>query len=192
MSLKRSRVTVRNLDGNFTGFIHLVDGETFKLQQYEGDHKTEPANDAGLRFVNIYSNSMVLLHRIEYTNGSTVNDYIYEYQDPDPRRSKRLSRTDYISAPIIRKGLAGRDHLQDVCYNSKGQIDSGSHLKDGNLIRFRYHYQKNAKYEGSLIRAEFVLPHMNCTVSWCAAPRRRVENLENWASTLLPMTFQAN
>lgn len=135
--------------------------------------------------MNMYSKNMSLLRRIELLNGNTVNDYMYEYKFPDSKQPRRISKSDILAAPITRKGIAGRDNLQDVNYNYKGQIDSGSYLKDGNLIRFQYHYQKGAKYEGALIRAEFVLPHMSCTVSWCAAPRRRAENLENWVSILL-------
>jgi hypothetical protein len=185
VSFKRARVIIRNLDGIYTGFIHIVDQDTFKLQQYRGDHKSEPANNTNLCYVNMYSKNMALLRRIELNNGVTVNDYVYEYRKPDPKQPKRISKSDLLKSPITRKGVAGRDHLQDVNYNSKGQIESGSYLKDGNLVRFQYHYQRGAKYEGALIRAEFVLPHMSCTVSWCAAPLRRAENLDNWVCTIL-------
>jgi hypothetical protein len=128
----------------------------------------------------MYSTNMSLLRRIELSDGSTINDYVYDYRVPDASQPRRISKSDLLAAPITRKGIAGLHNLQNVNYNPKGQIDSGSYLKDGNLIRFQYHYQRGAKYNGALIRAEFVLPHMSCTVSWCAAPRRRPENPENW------------
>jgi hypothetical protein len=185
VSIKRKRITVRNLDGVYTGFIHRVDEETFKLLQYWGDHQTEPPNGNGLCSTNMYSNNMALLRRVELSgDGSMTNDYVYDYRSVDPNQPKRLSKSDLLTSPITRKGIAGKDALQDVNYNSKGQIDSGSYLKDGNLIRFQYHYQKASKVEGALLRAEFVLPHMSCTVSWCAPPRRRPERLDNWVSHL--------
>jgi hypothetical protein len=127
---------------------------------------------------------MSLLRRVELDHGSTINDYTYEYRTPDPGR-KRLSKTDLLTCPITRKGIAGQNALQDVNYNSKGQIDSGSWIKDGNLIRFQFHYQKTGKFQAALLRAEFVLPHMSCTVSWCAAPRRRPEKLDSWVSFII-------
>ena len=183
VSIKGKRVTIRNLDGVYTGFIHPVDQESFKLLQYRGDHKTEPSNGIGLCSSNMYSNNMALLRRVELSSeGSMLNDYVYEYRTVDPNRPKRISKSNVPTSPIVRKGIAGKDALQDVNYNSKGQIDSGSYLKDGNLIRFQYHYQKSPRAEGVLLRAEFVLPHMSCTVSWCAPPRRRSEKLDKWVS----------
>ena len=183
VSIQRKRITIRNLDGVYTGFLHRVDGETFKLLQYWGDHQIEPLNGNGLCSTNMYSNNMALLRRVELSgDGSMVNDYVYEYRCTDPCQPKRLSKSDVLTTPILRNGIAGRDALQDVNYNSKGQIDSGSYLKDGNLVRFQYHYQKASHVEGALLRAEFVLPHLSCTVSWCAPPRRRPEKLDSWVS----------
>lgn len=130
--------------------------------------------------VNIYSNTMTLHRRMEMSGGDTVNDYIYDYRDSDVAVQKRLSRADLLNTPITRKGIAGKNAQQSISYNSRGQIDSGSYLKDGNIIRFQYHYQKAQKHSGALLRAEFVLPHLSCTVSWCAPPRRKPEKLETW------------
>jgi hypothetical protein len=183
VSIERKRITVRNLDGVYTGFIHPVDEETFKLLQYWGEHPTEPPNGNGLSSTNMYSNKMALLRRVELNgDGSMANDYVYEYRSTEPSHRNRISKSDILTSPISRKGIAGRDALQDVNYNSRGQIESGSYLKDGNLVRFQYHYQKTSHVEGALLRAEFVLPHMSCTVSWCAPPRRRPEKLDSWVS----------
>jgi hypothetical protein len=51
------------------------------------------------------------------------------------------------------------------------------------LVRFKYHYRKNAKYDDELLRAEFVLPHMSANVSWCAPPVRHAEKMERWIPT---------
>ncbi|KAK0103063.1 hypothetical protein ONS96_005674 [Cadophora gregata f. sp. sojae] len=180
VSIKRRRILIRNLDGTSTGFIHPVDGESFKLLQYKGDHKTEPSTNQSLIAINMYSNNMSLKRRVQMNNGNTVNDYVYEYRSTDPGSSKRISKSDLLRAPITRKGIAGKNVLQDVSYNAKGQIDSGSYLLDGNMVRFKYHYQKASKHGGALLRAEFVLPHMSCTVAWCAPPRRKPERLDSW------------
>jgi hypothetical protein len=65
-------------------------------------------------------------------------------------------------------------------------------MKDGNLIRFQYHYQKTAKFQGVLLRAEFVLPHMSCTVSWCAPPRRHPEKLDSWVCFIFIIISRAS
>jgi hypothetical protein len=182
VSFKRRRIVIRNLDGNFTAFVHAVDEGTFRLIQYRGDHQSEPESNDDISSINMYSYDMALLRRVEMNQGSTINDYVYEYSHPDPRERKRLSRTDILACPITRKGIGGQHNLQAVNYNSKGQIDSGSWIKDGNLIRFQYHYQRAGKVQAALLRAEFVLPHMSCTVSWCAAPRYHAERLDTWVS----------
>jgi hypothetical protein len=185
ISIKRKRIIIRNIDGVSTGFIHPVDTETFRLLQYRGNHKTEPATNADLIAINMYSIEMRLLRRVQMERGTAINDYVYEYHTPKSQGSKRLSKIDALISPISRSGIAGRDHLQDISYNSKGQIVSGSYIKDGNLIRFQYHYQKSAEAGstgGALLRAEFVLPHLSCTVAWCAPPRRRPEKLDSWVS----------
>jgi len=123
---------------------------------------------------------MTLLHRIEKSKGKTVNEYTYDYRSADPTQSRRLSKNVLLTSPMTRKGLAGQNALQNVNYNLNGQIESGSYVQDGNLIRFQYHYRKGHKYGGALLRAEFVLPHLSCTVSWCAPPRRKAENLDSW------------
>lgn len=179
VTIKKKRIVIRNIDGTSTGFIHPVDTETFRMLQYRGNHKSEPKTNANLIAINMYSNRLTLLRRVEMDKGNTINDYVYEYRLQDPKAPKRISKSDMLKAPISRTGVAGRNNLQDISYNSKGQIVSGSYIKDGNLIRFQYHYQKSA---GALLRAEFVLPHLSCTVAWCAPPRRKAEKLDSWVS----------
>jgi hypothetical protein len=181
VTIKKKRVVIRNIDGISTGFIHPVDTETFRMLQYRGHHLSEPTINTNLIAINMYSNRLTLLRRVEMERGTTINDYTYEYKIQDPSAHKRISKTDMLKSPISRTGVAGRNHLQDISYNSKGQVVSGSYIKDGNLIRFQYHYQKSG---GSLLRAEFVLPHLSCTVAWCAPPRRKPEKLDSWVSLI--------
>jgi hypothetical protein len=192
VSFKRRRIIIRNLDGIYTAFIHRVDEGTFRLLQFRGDHHSQPEHEDDLCSINMYSKDMALLRRVELDHGHTINDYVYEYRNTaDPVR-KRLSKSDILTAPMTRKGIAGQNNLQDVNYNSKGQIDSGSWMKDGNLIRFQYHYQKTSRFQGVLLRAEFVLPHMSCTVSWCAPPRRHPEKLDSWVSLIAIIIFRTS
>ena len=184
VSFKGRRIIIRNLDGIYTAFIHPIDEGTFRLLQFRGDHHSQPENEDDLCSINMYSKGMALLRRVELNHGSTINDYVYEYRILEPARKTR-SKSNQLTAPITRKGIAGQNNLQAVNYNSKGQIDSGSWMKDGNLIRFQYHYQKTAEVQGVLLRAEFVLPHMSSTVSWCAPPRRHPEKLDTWVSLFL-------
>lgn len=180
VSIKRRRILIRNLQGTSTGFIHPVDNSSFKLFQYKGDVKTEPTDKDQLIAINMYNNDMSLKCRVEMEKGKTVNEYVYEYKNTDTKASRSFSKADMLKAPISRKGTAGHNLLQDVSYNFRGQIDSGSYLMHENLVRFKYHYQKSSKHPGALLRAEFVLPHMSCTVSWCAPPRRKAEKLDSW------------
>jgi hypothetical protein len=182
ISIKRRKVVIRNLEGVSTGFIHAVDAETFKLVQYRGYHDSEPTTDEMLSSVNAYLNNMSLVRRVEMHNGKSVNTYVYKYQQPDYTGSRKISRIHFLTSPISRQCVGGHNVLQDVSYNAKGQIDSGSYMKDGNMVRFQYHYQKADKHGGALLRAEFVLQHLTCSVSWCAPPRRKPEKLDSWVS----------
>ncbi|CAL3973371.1 unnamed protein product [Diplocarpon coronariae] len=180
VSIKKRRIMICSSEGVSTGFIHTINDSSFKLLQYEGDHETEPSIKESLISVSMYGNDMSLKRRLQMEKGITVNDYTYQYRKVDPNASRRLSRADILKYPITRTGIAGRDKLQDVQYNSKGQIDSGSYLLDGNLVRFKYHYQNTGRHIGALLRAKFVLPHMSCTVEWCAPPLRNLERLDSW------------
>ena len=182
ISIKRRKVLIRNLDGVSTGFIHPIDSDTFKLVHYQGNHDTKPTTDEKLSSVNTYSKSLSLLRREEMERGKNINAYVYKYQQPDQSGSRKISRVDFITSPVSRQCISGQNALQDVAYNTKGQIDSGSYVKDGNIVRFQYHYQNTDKHHGELLRAEFVLQHLTCSVSWCAPPRKRPEKLDSWVS----------
>ncbi|CAK37869.1 uncharacterized protein An02g11410, partial [Aspergillus niger] len=41
-------------------------------------------------------------------------------------------------------------------------------------------YRKNPRFGDELLRAEFALSHITCTVSWCAPPLRHPEKIDRW------------
>jgi hypothetical protein len=179
ISVKRKRMVIQSLEGTFTGFTRKESNGGFKLYQYAGNHEKEPEGTASLRYVSTFTKQMQLMVREQYNGPTLINEYQYDYQGTNKSRSK-LSKWNNPRIPLGRRCVRGQNHLQSVQYNHKGLIESGSHMKDGNLIRFKYHYRKNARFGNELLRAEFVLSHISCTVSWCAPPRRHPEKVDRW------------
>lgn len=176
---KRNRIVIQGLEGTFTAFKH-EDARGFKLFQYSGLHETEPKGGSkSLKFINTYSKQMILLSREELENGKVVNEYQYEYQS-QTKRGVKLSKGSSTRLPIGRRCVRGKNNLESLHYNGQGLVESGSYVRDDNLVRFKYHYRKNARFGDELLRAEFVLNHINCTVSWCAPPTRRPEKVNRW------------
>ncbi|KAK4869928.1 hypothetical protein LT330_005652 [Penicillium expansum] len=176
--IKKSRVIIQSLDGTFTAFRHHEIDGGFKIYHYSGEHKTEPKEVKSLKYVSTYSGDMLLLVKQEFKDGKVINEYHYDYRVPTKKGFKLGKSPNRI--PLGRRCVSGTNHLQSVQYNRKGLIESGSYMKDGNLIRFKYHYRKNPRFGDELLRAEFVLSHISCTVSWCAPPRRHPEKVERW------------
>ncbi|KAJ6146095.1 hypothetical protein N7497_008077 [Penicillium chrysogenum] len=176
--IKKNRVIVQSLEGTFTTFRHHEIDGGFKVYHYSGEHNTEPKEVKSLKYVSTYSSEMLLLVKQEFKDGKVVNEYHYDYQAPTKKSFKLTKSSNRI--PLGRRCVSGANHLQSVQYNRKGLIESGSYMKDGNLIRFKYHYRKNPRFGDELLRAEFVLSHISCTVSWCAPPRRHPEKVERW------------
>lgn len=179
ITIKRNRVVIQGLDGTFTAFRHNEPSGDFKMFQYIGELKTEPEGTKLLKYVSTYSKEMLLLVRQEFRDGNLINEYHYDYRAP-AKKSFKLSKDVGQRLPMGRRCVRGENHLQSVQYNRKGLIEAGSYMKDGSLVRFKYHYRKNPRFGDELLRAEFVLPHMSCTVSWCAPPRRHPEKVERW------------
>ncbi|KAF2089036.1 glycosyltransferase family 4 protein [Saccharata proteae CBS 121410] len=179
ITLRKGRVEVKSLEKTSTAFIHQERNGGFKLHAYSGAIKTEPDAKGGLQTVCVYSNQMQLYSREEYNNkGELVNHYVYDY--PTLKRRQTVLSRSRARIPLSRTCVRGKDESAFVNYNDKGHIESGSYLSHGNLVRFKYHYRKNAKYDDELLRAEFVLPHMSCNVSWSAPPVRHPEKTERW------------
>ncbi|KAH2704297.1 hypothetical protein KXW03_002251 [Aspergillus fumigatus] len=179
ISIKKSRFMLQSLDGTFTAFKHDDEDGGFKVYYYSGEHKTEPEGTKSLKYVSTYSKDMLLLIRQEFKDGKAINEFHYDYRAPN-KKSLRLTRGSDTRIPLGRRCIRGDSHLQSVQYNRKGLIEAGSYMKDGNLIRFKYHYRKNPRFGDELLRAEFVLSHITCTVSWCAPPVRHPEKVERW------------
>ncbi|KAJ5114874.1 hypothetical protein NUU61_000633 [Penicillium alfredii] len=177
--IKKSRVIVQSLDGTFTTFRHNEIDGGFKVYHYAGEHKTEPENSKLLKCVSTYSREMLLHIKQEYKDGKLLNEYHYDYHTP-LKKGFKLGKAAATLIPLGRRCVQGENHYQSVQYNRKGLIEAGSYMKDGNLIRFKYHYRKNHRFGDELLRAEFVLSHISCTVSWCAPPRRHPEKVERW------------
>ncbi|KAE8161192.1 hypothetical protein BDV40DRAFT_301645 [Aspergillus tamarii] len=179
VSIKKSRFVVQSLEGTFTAFRHNEPDGGFKVYYYSGEHKTEPEGTKLLKYVSTYSKDMLLLIRQEFKDGKVLNEYHYDYRAPT-KKSFTLSKAWATRIPLGRRCVRGQNNLQSVQYNRKGLIEAGSYMKDGNLIRFKYHYRKNPRFGDELLRAEFSLTHLTCTVSWCAPPLRHPEKVERW------------
>ncbi|KAJ5162295.1 hypothetical protein N7492_007687 [Penicillium capsulatum] len=177
--IKKSRVIIQSLEGTFTAFRHHEHDGGFKVYQYAGEHMTEPKEAKALKYVSTYSHEMLLLIRQEFKDGKLLNEYHYDYQSPS-KKSFKLGKAAYARIPLGRRCVQGVNNLQSIQYNRKGLVEAGSYMKDGNLVRFKYHYRKNPRFGDELLRAEFVLSHITCTVSWCAPPRRHPEKVERW------------
>ena len=179
ISIKKSRFMVQSLDGTFTAFRHDEFDGGSKVYYYSGEHKTEPQGTKLLKYVSTYSKEMLLHIKQEFKEGDLINEYHYDYRAP-VKKNFKFSKESESRIPMGRRCVRGQNHLQSVQYNRKGLIEAGSYLKDGNLVRFKYHYRKNPRFGDELLRAEFVLSHITCTVSWCAAPLRHPEKIERW------------
>ncbi|KAF3390281.1 hypothetical protein F1880_008989 [Penicillium rolfsii] len=181
IQIKKSRVIIQGLDGTFTAFRHQETDGGFKVYQYSGEHKTEPKDKEArtLKYISSYSSEMLLLIKQEFKDGKLLNEYHYDYQAP-AKKGLKLSKSSNARMPLGRRCVQGENHLQSIQYNSKGLVDKGSYMKDGNLIRFQYHYRKNPRFGDELLRAEFSLSHITCNVSWCAPPRRHRDKEHRW------------
>jgi hypothetical protein len=178
---KKNRLTIRSYGDTETAFIHPAKEGGVKLMFYQGDLEVEPT--WGHVRVTHYDNEMRITLREEYKNGAVSNEFVYEYASKQPQHKARISMVKRSRAPLGRTCRSGQDKGAKVVYNRKGHIESGSYVSHDNLVRFKYHYRKNAKFDDELLRAEFVLPHMSANVNWCAPPVRHAEKMERWIPT---------
>jgi hypothetical protein len=178
---KKNRLVIQSYGDTETAFIHALDDGRFKLVFYPGALQQEPS--WGQTRVTRYDKDMRVTLRQEYKNAKVTNEFTYEYALKRQSRLIKLSKLKANRIPTSRSCIAGDDAGAKVQYNHKGHLESGSYISHGNLVRFKYHYRKNAKYDDELLRAEFVLPHMSANVSWCAPPVRHAEKMERWIPT---------
>jgi hypothetical protein len=178
---KKDRLVIRSYGDTETAFVHSTDDGGFKLVFYQGILKSEPT--WGHKRITTYDKDMRIYSRVEYQNGEVTNEYIYDYPSKRTQRVSKLTKVQNTKLPLSRQCVRGSDEGAKVQYNHKGHLESGSYVQHDNLVRFKYHYRKNAKYDDELLRAEFVLPHMSANVSWCAPPVRHAEKMERWIPT---------
>ncbi|KAF1914209.1 glycosyl transferase [Ampelomyces quisqualis] len=184
---KKNRLVIRSYGDTETAFVHTLENGHFKLVFYQGVLTQEPT--WGHTRITQYDRDMRITLRQEYKNVKVTNEYTYEYGTKRSSRLIQLSKFRHNRIPMSRSCIAGDDTGAKVHYNRKGHLESGSYISHGNLVRFKYHYRKNAKYDDELLRAEFVLPHMSANVSWCAPPVRHAEKTERWIPT--PRVYEA-
>ena len=177
--VKKNRVLIQSLDGTFTAFRHQETGGGFKVYQYAGEHKVEPKDAKSLKYVSSYSSEMLLLIKQEFKDGKVINEYHYDYRAP-VKKGFKIVKSSNTRIPLGRRCVSGENYLQSVQYNRKGLIEKGSYMKDGNLVRFLYHYRKHAHFGDELLRAEFSLSHITCNVAWCVPPRRQEKKDNRW------------
>jgi hypothetical protein len=181
VTFKRQRIMIENTEGLSTAFIHSTDDRAgiFELHQYRGSLQQEPTDTAILQRISTYSTSMRLLQREDYCNGAKENVYEYEhYPEKSEPRHKRLSKLYNPRFPILRRCIEGSSRFEELNYNYRGLVQNGSYLLHGSLIRFNCHYRVGSNSEDELLRAEFVLPHLSCTVSWAAPPINQQDRLD--------------
>ncbi|KAH7383582.1 glycosyltransferase family 4 protein [Cadophora sp. MPI-SDFR-AT-0126] len=193
VSLKRQRIAIENTDGISTAFIRpsAAENGTFEVHQYSGDLDKEPEDKLKLQRISTYNKSMLLLRREDYEWASKCNVYEYEYQAEEVLRKKRLSKIQSHRYPMLRKCIEGNNASEEVNFNYRGLVRSGSYVLHGSLIRFSCHYRQGSNFDDELLRAEFVLPHLTCTVSWSAPPTSHPERLDKWIphSQVIEATF---
>ncbi|EMD59831.1 hypothetical protein GGP41_008402 [Bipolaris sorokiniana] len=178
---RKNRLVIQSAGETETAFVHPDKDGGFKLIFYPGVLKTEPT--WGQVRVSHYDREMRIKLRQEWKNGSVTNEFTYEYETNQTQSKIKISKVRSTKIPLSRICGKGENDGAKVLYNHKGHIESGSYISHNNLVRFKYHYRKNAKYDDELLRAEFVLPHMSANVSWCAPPVRHAEKTERWIPT---------
>ncbi len=178
--MKKNRLIVRSLDATSTSFFHIRPQADFKLCKYSNLLDKEPEGSVSLQGVSHFSKEMILKSREEYGKDGLVNEYQYEYANNVNGGVLRKNRNPRI--PLSRTCVQGENEFQTVHFNKKGFIESGSYVfKDTeSLVRFKYHYRKNAKFDDELLRAEFIFPHVTCNINWCAPPARHAGKMERW------------
>ncbi|RKF62390.1 putative glycosyl group 1 family protein [Erysiphe neolycopersici] len=181
LSLKNYKILLENSKGHSTAFIlpKCKDGN-FRVLMYSGNLDRAPNDNRNLQRVSTYNyKTMSLLQLEEFCQESKINTYQYEYSLKSSKKRK-ISKITNDRYPIRRICIAGRDKHEEINFNPQGLVESGSYLLYGKIIRFKCYYQKGSNYDGELLRADFILSHLQCTVSWSVPPKNHPERLEKW------------
>lgn len=188
---KRNRIVIQNASGVFTAFRRREASGGFKLYTYKGSHKIESNSDHSMLVgINTYSASKQLIAREEYANGESTNVFEYDYDLP-MKRGRNVLAKRIRAMPHTRRCVHGLRDLENVSYNSHGLVERGSYMVGGNLMHYKLSYRKNAQFPDELLRAEFQMAHLSCSVSWSAPPHRHPEKLDRWIpqTKVLKCTF---
>ncbi|POS88089.1 hypothetical protein EPUL_000337 [Erysiphe pulchra] len=167
LSLKNYKILLENSKGYSSAFIlpKSKDGN-FQVLMYSGNLDRAPDDNRNLQRVSTYNyKTMALLRLEEFYQASNINTYQYEYSLKSLKKRK-ISKINNDRYPIRRRCIAGRDKHEEINFNRQGLVESGSYLLYGNQIRFKCYYQKGSNYDGELLRADFILSHLQCTSHW--------------------------
>ncbi|EPQ63420.1 Bgt-5071 [Blumeria graminis f. sp. tritici] len=181
VSIKRRRIVIENINGLSTAFMlpEAKDG-TFEIRTYQGDFEKIPEGNKKLQRISIYKKKPIrLLRREEFSHSTKCGSYEYEYSKTSLSKH-RIEKYNSHRYPIRRKCLEGNKENEEVNFNHRGFVENGSFFLHGSIVRFSYHYRLRNHSEDELLRADFILPHLKCTVSWSVPPERRSENLDEW------------
>jgi len=180
--MENNRLLIDNLKSRTTAFIEVQRDGAIKLWQYSGNHAKKPDSDAQLISINLYSKSLAITRRQEFSKGQMINDFVYEYaSNPEGKRKlKRPRRT-----PTARYCVAGNLEGEVVQYSRKGFIKSGTAIRNGTPYEFSYDYRRKAKFDDELLRVKYTfnprtLSPLTVHVWWCVPPVRHVEESDRW------------
>lgn len=174
--IRNNRIVIDDLRSPRTAFIDVLRDGTIKLWQYSGPHSTKPESDAHLLSINLYSKSLTLLRRQEFSNGEIITDFIYKYNTKSPQTGR---------LPVSRLCVVGEREGEEVHYSTKGFITSGNSVRNGIPFNFDYEYRRKAKFDDELLRSKFVFNPgtdwaLSAHISWCVSPVRRPEESDRW------------
>lgn len=166
--VKNRRIVIESIDGTSTCFISSDADEGFQLHQYSGVHEKQPESASQLIAINTYSKNMRLVQRNEFTKGSIVNSFEYDYQ------------TTKSELPMEKRCVSGAKSGENVQYDERGFIFAGSAIRKGALIESTYYYRKNAKSDDELLSATYLFPTVSIKVLWAVKPRGKTDQLDEW------------
>ncbi|TQS36907.1 hypothetical protein Golomagni_02634 [Golovinomyces magnicellulatus] len=181
ISLKSQRILLEDTEVYSTAFISpkSEDG-TFQIYMYSGNLKQAPNDNRKLQRISTYNyKKMSLLRLEEYYQSSIINVYEYEYSDKE-LEGRKLSKFSKDRYPIRRKCISGKDEHEEINFSYCGLVESGSYILHGSIVRFKCYYRKKSNYDDELLSADFILPHLKCTVLWSVPHKNFPEKLEKW------------
>ncbi|KAH8883158.1 glycosyl transferase [Thozetella sp. PMI_491] len=177
--MEKNRIVTETLSGTSTWFWTIQENGNIRLAQHGGRHGSEPEEGNQLKAVNFYTNTLRLLRRELYSNGSVIKSFQYHYQDGTSK------------VPMQRDCTAGDGEGEMIHYDHRGYVVGGSDTREGNRVTWKLWYRKNAKYDAELLWGEYTFPHITIKVLWSMSPRNPQSRLEEWIpfSTVTEATF---